>query len=248
MSIQNKVAFITGGNRGLGFETARELGEKGIQVVIGSRDLKKGEEAVKKLGVLGLKAQVIQFDVTQAGDHEKAYQYFDKNFGKLDILVNNAGVMLDSARPTEVASTVTLSAQVLRDTFDANFFAPVALTQKLVPLLKKSEGGRIVNLSSILASLTLHSSPKSPIYHSKHFAYDASKTALNAFTINLAYELRNTKIKVNSAHPGWVKTDMGGPDATLELSEGGKTSAELALLPESGPTGGFFLLGEILPW
>jgi NAD(P)-dependent dehydrogenase (short-subunit alcohol dehydrogenase family) len=244
----NKVAFITGGNRGLGFETARELGQKGVKVVIGARDPQKGEAAVKKLAGLGIEAKAIVFEVTKTADHVAAYDYFAKNFGRLDILVNNAGIMIDSTTPTEPASLLTLPIERLRETFEANFFAPVALTQKLVPLLKKSEGGRIVNLSSILASLTLHADPKSPIYTMKHFAYDSSKTALNAFTVSLAYDLRDTKIKVNSAHPGWVKTDMGGPNATLEVAEGGKTSAELALLPDTGPTGGFFHLGEALPW
>jgi NAD(P)-dependent dehydrogenase (short-subunit alcohol dehydrogenase family) len=138
--------------------------------------------------------------------------------------------------------------ELLRKIFETNFFAQVALTDALLPLIKKSPAGRIVNLSSILASLTLHADPQSPIYDAKSFAYDASKTALNAFTIHLAWELRDTKVKVNSAHPGWVKTDMGGPNATMELSEGGKTSAALATLPDDGPTGGFFHLGQPLPW
>ena len=248
MSTKEKVAFITGGNRGLGFETALQLGKKGVKVVIGSRDPKKGEEAVRKLAMLGAEVQTITFDVTNPGDHRAALSYFEKNFGKLDILVNNAGVLLDTADPTDVASILTLSMQKLRDTFESNFFSPVALTQMLIPLLRKSDGGRSVNLSSILGSLALHADPQSPIYEMKHFAYDASKTALNAFTISLAYELRNTKIKVNSAHPGWVKTDMGGSQAQLELSEGGKTSTQLALLPEDGPTGGFFHMGDALPW
>jgi NAD(P)-dependent dehydrogenase (short-subunit alcohol dehydrogenase family) len=115
-------------------------------------------------------------------------------------------------------------------------------------LLKKSPAGRIVNLSSILGSLTLHADPKSPIYNAKSFAYDASKTALNAFTVHLAYELRDTHIKVNSAHPGWVKTDMGGDQAPMELSEGSKTSVALATLPDNGPTGGYFHMGKPLPW
>jgi NAD(P)-dependent dehydrogenase (short-subunit alcohol dehydrogenase family) len=117
-----------------------------------------------------------------------------------------------------------------------------------LPLIRKAPAGRIVNLSSILGSLTLHADPKSPIYNSKAFAYDASKTALNAFTIHLAQELRGTAIKVNSAHPGWVKTDMGGEAAPMELSEGGKTSVMLATLPDDGPTGGFFHVGQPLPW
>ncbi len=248
MGQQEKVAFVTGGNRGLGLETARELGLKGVKVVIGSRDIKKGEEAVQKLSNLGVEARAIQFDVNRAADHKLAFDYFEKTFGRLDILVNNAGVMLEKLGDGEKSKTSELSARVLRDTFDANFFAPVALTQTLLPLIRKSPGGRIVNLSSILGSQELHAKPGSPIYDSKQFAYDSSKTALNSFTIHLAYELRDSNIKVNSAHPGWVKTDMGGPDATLELSEGGKTSARLALLPDNGPTGGFFHLDEVLPW
>ncbi len=248
MGQQEKVAFVTGGNRGLGFETAKQLGEKGIKVVIGSRDAKKGEEAVKKLAQLGVEVQAIRFDVNNTSDHQVAREYFEKNFGRLDILVNNAGVMLERLDGGDKALTSELPSSILRDTFDANFFSPVALTQTLLPLIKKSPSGRIVNLSSILGSQKYHAEPGSPIYDSKQFAYDASKTALNSFTIHLAYELRDTKIKVNSAHPGWVKTDMGGENATLELSDGGKTSVRLALLPDNGPTGGFFHLDETLPW
>jgi NAD(P)-dependent dehydrogenase (short-subunit alcohol dehydrogenase family) len=136
----------------------------------------------------------------------------------------------------------------LERVFSTNFFAQVALTKALLPLIRQSPSGRIVNLSSILGSLTLHADPQSPIYHAKSFAYDASKTALNAFTVHLAYELRDTNIKVNSAHPGWVKTDMGGSQAPMELEEGAKTSAALATLPDDGPSGGYFHLGQALPW
>lgn len=145
-------------------------------------------------------------------------------------------------------STLTTSEETLRKIFETNFFAGVALTNVLLPVLHKSAAGRIVNLSSILGSLTLHATPGSPPYNAKMFAYDASETALNAYPIHLAHALKDTKIKVNSAHPGWVKTDMGGAQATLELSEGGKTSAALATLPDDGPTGGFFHLGKPLPW
>src|SRR5207237_6062338 len=122
------------------------------------------------------------------------------------------------------------------------------LTKALLPLLKKSDAGRIVNMSSILGSQSLHADAKSQIYDFKTLSYDASKAALNSFTIHLAHELKDTKIKVNSAHPGWVKTDMGGLTATMEVSEGGKTSAQLATVPEDGPNGGFFHLGQSLPW
>jgi NAD(P)-dependent dehydrogenase (short-subunit alcohol dehydrogenase family) len=163
----------------------------------------------------------------------------------LDILVNNAGILIDRRQANDTSTTAM---EILRRTFDTNFFAAVALTQTLLPLLRKSSGGRIVNLSSILASSTLHATKGSPIYDAKTFAYDVSKTALNSFTIHLAHELAGTKIKVNSADPGWVKTAMGGKGAMLEISDGAKTSVRLATLPEDGPTGGYFHLEESLPW
>ncbi|MBA2727983.1 MAG: SDR family oxidoreductase [Parachlamydiaceae bacterium] len=245
---ENKVAFITGANRGIGFETARELGEKGITVILGARDKAKGEEAVAKLKAQGITATTFQFDINKLSDHQAISKYIEENYGKLDILINNAGVWLDSTSAGEKNQTSKTSLDVLRRTFDSNFFNLVVLTQTLLPLIKKSPAGRIVNLSSILGSLTLQSDPTSPIYESKAFAYDASKTALNAFTIHLAHELKDTNIKVNSAHPGWVKTDMGGPSAPIEVSEGGKTSVQLALVPDNSPSGGFYHLGKTLPW
>ncbi len=244
-----KIAFITGGNRGLGFQTAIELKDAGVKVVIGSRNLAQGVQAVAKLRAAGVDADVIEFDITKPADAQTAYHYFDSKYGRLDILVNNAGIaagVFPGTGPEHSVAEVPL--ELLHKVFETNFFAQVALTSALLPLLKKSAAGRIVNLSSILGSLTLQADPQSPIYNAKSFAYDASKTALNAFTVHLAYELRDTKIKVNSAHPGWVKTDMGGPQATMELSEGAKTSAALATLPDDGPTGGYFHLGQPLPW
>jgi NAD(P)-dependent dehydrogenase (short-subunit alcohol dehydrogenase family) len=244
-----KIAFITGGNRGLGFQTALDLKDAGVKVVIGSRDPAQGEQAVQKLRAAGVDADVLKFDITNAADHQAAFDYFNSKYGRLDILVNNAGIaagVFPGTGPEHSASDVPTD--LLHKVFETNFFAPVALTKMLLPLLKKSPAGRIVNLSSILGSLTLHADPKSPIYNAKSFAYDASKTALNAFTVHLAWELRGTNIKVNSAHPGWVKTDMGGAQAPMELSEGGKTSAALATLADDGPTGGYFHLGKPLPW
>ena len=249
--LDGKVAFITGANRGLGLETARELGKLGIVVVLGSRESEKGEAAAAKLRDEGITAESLGFDVTKSQDHQKAYDYFAEKNGRLDILVNNAGVLKESqVSTTDSAPNLTsaVSPKILRETFETNFFAPVALTQKLLPLIRKGPAGRIVNVSSILGSLTLHSDPNSPIYEFKTFAYDASKAALNAFTVHLAHELRDNKIKVNSAHPGWVKTEMGGPNAPMEVSEGGKTSAQLATLANDGPSGGFFHLGQPLPW
>jgi NAD(P)-dependent dehydrogenase (short-subunit alcohol dehydrogenase family) len=247
--MSQKIAFITGGNRGLGFQTALDLKNKDTKVVIGSRNSEQGQEAVAKLRAAGVDADVIKFDVTNPADHKAAYDYFNSKYGRLDILVNNAGIAGGSfpGKGPE-HSTADVPLDLLRKVFETNFFAQVALTKTLLPLIRKSPAGRIVNLSSILGSLTLHADPGSPIYNAKSFAYDASKTALNAFTVHLAYELRDTNIKVNSAHPGWVKTDMGGEHAPMELSEGGKTSAGLATLPADGPTGGYFHLGKPLPW
>jgi NAD(P)-dependent dehydrogenase (short-subunit alcohol dehydrogenase family) len=247
--MSNKVAFITGGNRGLGFQTALELGRTGIKVVIGSRSLVHGEQAVAKLRAAGTNADVLLFDITRTASHKAAHDHFNSRYGHLDILVNNAGIAGGSfpgTGPEHRASDVPLD--LLRRVFETNFFSQVALTTTLLPLLRKSPAGRIVNLSSILGSLTLHSDPNSSIFDAKSFAYDASKTALNAFTIHLAYELRDTKIKVNSAHPGWVKTDMGGPQAPLALEDGAGTAVALATLPDDGPTGGYFHLGKPLPW
>ncbi len=252
MANPGKVAFITGANKGIGLETARGLGQLGIAVVLGSRDEARGRAAADRLREEGIAdVEAVRFDVTRPDDHQAIARRLEERYGKLDILVNNAGVVLDEAdfgSPGGVNTTSTVTQEVLHATFETNFFAAVALTQALLPLIRKSPAGRIVNLSSILGSLTLHSDPRSPIYSTKAFAYDASKTALNAFTVHLAHELRGTPIKVNSAHPGWVKTDMGGPSAPMEVSEGGKTSVQLATLPEDGPTGGFFHLGESLPW
>ena len=247
--MSQRIAFITGGNRGLGFQTALDLKDALVKVVIGSRNLAQGEQAVAKLRAAGVDADVLQFDITKPTDYQAAYDYFNSRYGRLDILVNNAGIAggtFPGAGPEHSASEVPPG--LLHKIFETNFFAQVALTNALLPLLRKSPAGRIVNLSSILASLALHADPESPIYNSKSFAYDASKTALNAFTVHLAWELRDTNIKVNSAHPGWVKTDMGGEHAPMELSEGARTSAALATLPADGPSGGFFHQGQPLPW
>jgi NAD(P)-dependent dehydrogenase (short-subunit alcohol dehydrogenase family) len=246
MATEKKVAFITGGNRGIGLETARQLAQTGVQVVIGSRNLEQGKAAAEKLSAEGLSVEAIRFDITKSSDYKEAYDYFDKKYGKLDILINNAGVAKETFGAPNNTSTV--SSAVLRETFETNFFSTIELTQALLPLIKKAPEGRIVNLSSILGSLALHADPKSPIYDFNTLAYDASKTALNAFTVHLAHELRNTKVKVNSAHPGWVKTEMGTDAAPMEIPDGAKTSVQLATLAADGPTGGYFHMGAALPW
>jgi NAD(P)-dependent dehydrogenase (short-subunit alcohol dehydrogenase family) len=240
-----KVALITGANKGIGLETARQLGKLGITVLVGARDLARGEAAAAELKKDGVDARAVKLDVDNPSDYEAVKKLIEKDYGRLDILINNAGILLDGRKGNETTKT---SQDVLRKTFDTNFFAVVGLTQALLPLLKKSVGGRIVNLSSILGSNTLHATPGSFIYDAKTFAYDASKAALNSFTIHLAHELKDTKIKVNSAHPGWVKTEMGGEGAQLDVETGAKTSVELATLQDSGPNGAYVHLGKPLPW
>jgi NAD(P)-dependent dehydrogenase (short-subunit alcohol dehydrogenase family) len=247
LSSEEKIAFITGGNCGIGLETARQLGKTGVKVIIGSCDLAKGQAAAEALKEDGADVEAIRFDITKPADYKEAYNYFDKTYGKLDILINNAGILKDGG-PAAPNNASTVSQAVLRETFDTNFFGTIELTQTLLPLIRKAPEGRIVNLSSILASLTLHADPNSPIAGAKAIAYDTSKAALNGYTIHLAAELRDTKIKVNSAHPGWVKTEMGTDAAPMEIPEGAKTSVQLATLPADGQTGGYFHLGKTLPW
>jgi NAD(P)-dependent dehydrogenase (short-subunit alcohol dehydrogenase family) len=248
--MSGKVVFITGANRGIGLETARGLGKLGFAVVLGSRDEARGRAAADKLRSEGIEnVEAVRFDVTRPEDHREVARHLEARYGKLGVLVNNADVALEEADfGSSFNTTSTVTPETLRRTFETNFFSVVALTQALLPLIRKAPAGRIVNLSSILGSLTLHADPSSALYDKKAFAYDASKTALNAFTIHLAQELRRTKIKVNSAHPGWVQTEMGGPAAPLGVSEGARTSVQLATLPDDGPTGGYFHLGEPLPW
>ena len=245
MSEQKTIALITGANRGIGLETARQLGKKGVTILAAARELSRSEAAVAELKKEGIDARPIKLDVDNPADYKAAADKIEKEFGVLDILINNAGIMLDGRKGNETSTT---SPEILKKTFNTNFFAVVALTQTLLPLLKKSKAGRIVNLSSILGSNTLHATKGSFIYDAKTFAYDASKVALNSFTIHLAHELQGTNIKVNSAHPGWVKTEMGGEGAMLEIEDGAKTSVALATLPDEGPTGAYIHLGESLPW
>jgi NAD(P)-dependent dehydrogenase (short-subunit alcohol dehydrogenase family) len=239
-----KIALVTGANKGIGFETARQIAAKGVTVLLGARDEKRGREAAETLKKEGLDVQFLQLDVNDPGSQDNAAKFIADKFGKLDSLVNNAGVALDFHVPASKGTT-----EQWRETFETNLFSLVSLTQKLLPLIKKSDAGRIVNLSSILGSLTFNSAPSSEFGAlSATTAYHASKAALNMFTVHLANELKDTPIKVNSAHPGWVKTDMGGEAAPLGLEEGAKTSVWLATLPEDGPTGGYFHNGEALPW
>lgn len=240
-----KIALITGANKGIGFETARQLARSGgVHVLLASRNPAKGVQAALTLQTEGLDVEALTLDVTNPVSIEAAATEVAKRYGRLDILINNAGIGLDDVKKPVSAQPL----DIWRKTFDTNLFGLIAVTQAFLPLLRKAPAGRIVNLSSVLASLTLHSDPASPIYGFKIPAYNVSKTAVNGWTVQLAYELRDTPIKVNAAHPGYVKTDLGGPDAPMEIVDGAKTSVALALLGADGPSGAYIHLGERLPW
>lgn len=237
MAAQNKVALITGANKGIGLEIARQLGKQGMTVLVGSRDASRGEAAAQTLKTEGIDAHAITLDVTHEETIAKIPAQIEQNFGRLDILVNNAGVLLDSQGATP---------EVLRQTYEANVIAPFALTQALLPLLKASPAGRIVNQSSILGSLTLNASGDLPVAWMMP-GYNSSKAALNMLTVIQAAQLKDTPVKVNAAHPGSVKTDLNS-QGDLTVEEGAKTAVRLALLPDDGPTGGFFHFEETISW
>ncbi len=243
MSSPKKIALITGANKGIGFEIARKLGEQGATIVVAARSKSRGRAAAETLVNAGIDAHPLILDVTHTPSITRAYKYLAAEFGRLDILVNNAGIGHDMAlKPSETPI------ETIRDVFETNFFGAIAVTQGLLPLLRLSEAGRIVNLSSGLGSLTRGSEPAWPFYDVKPLGYNSSKTALNAFTVILAHELRESAIKVNSADPDWCRTDLGGEAAPHTASEGADTAVWLATLPPDGPTGGFFNGRQPVPW
>ncbi len=247
MAAQNKIALITGANRGIGLETARQLGQQGYTVLVAARSLEKAEGAVTELKTQGIERAVpLALDVSDDASVQAAAAEVTEKFGKLDALVNNAGIITGEEFFGNSVADVALDA--IEETFDVNLLGVIRTTRAFLPLLEKSDAGRIVNLTSILGSLTLHATEDSPIYNSKSFAYNASKAALNMYTIHLAHALADTSIKVNAAHPGWVQTDMGGEQAPMDIVQGAKTSVDLATLGEDGPSGAYIHLGDTLPW
>ena len=237
------IALITGANKGIGLETARQLGKKGTYVFLGSRDAGRGKAAAEKLKAQGIECEAVELDVTKTETIQAAAELVGRRFGRLDILVNNAAIVLDDQKKKPSEQTL----EMWRRTFETNFFGMIGVTQALLPLLLKSKAGRIVNLSSGLASATQHADPNGGL-PKNIAAYSTSKTAVNAWTIFLAAELKDTPIKVNAGDPGWVKTDLGGPDAPLEVEHGARTSVHLATLGEDGPSGGFFKTKQAIPW
>ncbi len=236
------IALITGANKGIGLEIARQLGAQGITVLIGARDQKRGSEAAEKLQAENIDAHAVQLDVTNQQSIDAAAKHIESEFGRLDILVNNAGIAIDNAPPSQ------LDMEILRRTYDTNFFGVFAVTKAMFPLLHKSQAGRIVNISSGLGSLTQNSDPNYEYAQIKYLAYNSSKTALNAMTVQFAHELKDTPIKVNSADPGYVATDINNNNGTRTVQQGASTPVRLATLPADGPTGSFFDDNGVVPW
>jgi len=240
---KKRVALVTGANRGIGFEIARQLAAKAITVFIAARDQNRGLKAREKLRRHGFDVHFILLDVTDPMSIQAAVGRIKDEFERLDILVNNAGIMIDSH--THISE---LDVTIFQNTLETNVFGPLLLSQACISLMKTNNYGRIVNISSTLGSLTDIASPASPYAEVRSPAYRLSKTILNGITVMLAAELRGSNILVNSACPGWVRTDLGGSRAPLSPEQGADTPVWLATLPNGGPTGGFFRDRQPIPW
>jgi NAD(P)-dependent dehydrogenase (short-subunit alcohol dehydrogenase family) len=233
----DRVALVTGANRGIGLEITRQLAGLGNRVILGARNIAQGEAAVRIFSPNDTNVIPAELGVTNEVIIEKLVRKISSDFGRLDILVNNAGILIDeSDRPSETKP------QTIRTTLETNLLGPWRLCQAFIPLMKRNNYGRIVNVSSGAGAL---SEMREGLYAP---AYSISKTALNALTIMLASELRGSNILVNAACPGWVRTEMGGADAPRSVREGADTTVWLATLPDNGPTGGFFRDRARIDW
>ena len=244
-----KSALVTGANKSIGFEVARQLAQKGIYVYLGSRNLENGLEAVRKLKAEGLKhVEAIRLDITNDESVRNARAEIGNKTKVLDILINNAGIY--GGYPQEALNA---SIEQFKATYDANVFGVVRVTQAFIDLLKKSDEPRIVNVSSSQGSITLHSDPSYKYYDYKGAVYLSSKAALNMYTVVLAYELKDSNFKVNAVCPGYTKTDFNGHRGSGSVEDAGKRILKYALIDKAGPTGKFFSeennpeTGEI-PW
>lgn len=240
-----KIAFITGANKGIGYETARQLAAgHGFTVLLGARDAARGQAAAAQLQSEGLDAHFVPLDLNDAASIQAAGELVASEYGQLDVLVNNAGILDEggAASPSQTPLTA------LKATYEVNVYAPLLVTQAFLPLLVQSPAGRVVNVSSLLGSQAFQRDFEGAFGAYKPLSYNSSKAALNSITISLAYEFRNTPLKFNVAHPGYVATDINDNQGTLHVSEGAKTSVWLATLPADGPNGAFYHLGEELPW
>lgn len=231
-----QTVLITGANRSIGLETAKKLSEKGLFIYLGSRDLAKGEAVVKDLTEKGFKnLKAIEIDVTDPDSVSKARDVIEKEQGKLDILINNAGIL--GVQPQTAEATAV---ENIKEVFETNFFGVINVTQAFLELLKKSDRPRISNITSGLGSLTLHTDPEWKYYHVKNAAYGPSKSALHAYTIVLAYELRELPFKVNVIDPGYTATDFNHHSGPGSVESAASFIVKHTLTDEEGPTGQFF--------
>jgi NAD(P)-dependent dehydrogenase (short-subunit alcohol dehydrogenase family) len=239
---QGDIALISGANKGIGFEIARGLGAKKITVMVGARDEARGHAAADKLKTEGVDARFIKLEVTDQGTIQRAAEWIEKEFGRLDILVNNAGIGDFGATPSGA------DLAKVREVYDTNVFGPMALIQAMLPLLRKSKHGRIVNVSSSLGSITLAGQPDSPVSQFALLGYNTSKTALNSLTVQFANELKGTPIKVNAICPGYCATDINGNSGPRSAAQGAVAAIEYATIGADGPTGGYFNDEGRIPW
>jgi len=235
MAVQ-RIAVVTGANRGIGFEICRQLAKKSVDVVLTARSAAKGREACRRLAQEGLAVRFHPLDVTKEASVARLGTFVNRMLGRVDILINNAGIYPE--RPTR---TSRADLRLAREILETNLFGAWRLAQELLPLMKRQRYGRIVNVSS-------GSGQFAEGLHPDHPGYAVSKAAKNALTAMLADELRGTNILVNAVCPGWVRTDMGGPAAPRSISKGADTPVWLALLPDGGPSGRFFRDRRPIPW
>ncbi|MBO0832188.1 MAG: SDR family oxidoreductase [Actinobacteria bacterium] len=227
------IALITGANKGIGFATARQLGERGWTVLVGSRQEAHGRQAEKELRTGGADARFVLLDITDERSIADAAEWIDAEYGRLDALINNAGIMRADADGRPSATKLG----TLREVYETNVFGVVAVTNAMLPLLHRAPAARIVNVSSEVGSVGSTTNPASPLYPMASVPYPSSKTALNMITVMYAKELRDTPIKVNAANPGYCATDLNGHRGYRTPEQGAEVSVQLATLPSDGPTG-----------
>lgn len=232
-------ALITGANKGIGFEIARLLAEQGITAIVGARDEERGRAAAERLG-----QPYVRLDVTDAASVQAAAKWIEEEYGTLDILVNNAGITVwqEDERPSATP------AEVFRQVYDVNVFGVVTVTNAMMPLLRKAQAARIVNLSSELGSLTMALDQAGPFWPHNYVAYNSSKSALNMITVAYAKELWDTPIKVNAANPGYCATDLNAHTGFRTAEQGAAVAVRLAILDQDGPTGAYLQDEGPLPW
>ena len=240
---KKRAALVTGGNRGIGYAIGRSLALRGIEVILGARDPNKGVSACSRLQGEGLDVNFELLDVTDEDSVQTAVKHIQAQFGRLDILVNNAGIMIDDDE-----NVLNVSRDTIEKTLQTNVLGPLRLCQHCITLMRAGGYGRIVNMSSTLGSLSEMADPDAAHADVRTPAYRLSKAALNAITTLIAKEVRNDNILVNSACPGWVRTDLGGDEAPLTPEQGADTPVWLATLPDGGPTGGFYRERTRIPW